>query len=168
MLGWLAGSGQALAGTRDTALILAFRTNCASERPDFAHIDQRATAAGLQLLRTIDKPPVDGMFLRQKLWLVAEQSGQVALMAIEGNGPDGYLSGCGIVSPDLNAEGFKPALAAAFRLGTPTSEKNTPVQGLAMRLTQWAGVFGPGTALQLMQGAQGAGLDYVVKGPRRQ
>ena len=161
----LQGAGQARAGTQDLTLILSFRLFCGSERPDYARLDHQATEAGLQLLQKRDVPRPDGSYLHQKMWLVTQEGGQHAVISLETNGPAGYLTACGIASPDLNTEEFKAALAASFKLARPTSEKVAP--GTAIRTTRWDGVFGPGTVLQLSQGTGAASLDYGILGPRR-
>jgi hypothetical protein len=115
----------AAAGERSAEIVGSFQAFCTLRLPDFAQIDERATALQLPARSGEDAQLGDGHY-RSKSWLVFLSSGPHELAGSEANGPRGKLTICGVRAPDVGGKDIRLDLTESMKLGDPVSVEVSP------------------------------------------
>ena len=155
----------ARANDRNQAVIDAFLATCATEKPDFDKIDQKAAAMKLAVIGEKNLPHANGQLAaRGKSWVLPLATGSCELSISEAFGPRGHSVMCGVSAPDVDAADFLHDLIAKMKLAKPSLQKVGT--GGAMQTTGWNRYFGAGTYLVLFDTTPvkklGIMLEYVT------
>lgn len=157
----------AYAMDRPDSLAASFQGFCTPEPPPFAQIDQKASSLHLPVIDDIGRSQSSGQFLHSKSWAVTLPDGPHDLVAVEGNGPDGFVTSCAISANDPEGAALKAALVRKLGLTQAASESLS--KDGARKITQWA--WGKGGTLTLVdatpQSKPGAMIVLMVRGPAR-
>jgi hypothetical protein len=115
----------AAAAERSAEIVESFQAFCTLHLPDFAQIDETATALQLPA-RNGENTQLGDSSYRSKSWLVFLSSGPHELAGSEANGPRGKLTTCGVQAPDVGGKDIRLNLTEAMKLGDPKSVDVSP------------------------------------------
>jgi hypothetical protein len=110
---------------RSAEIVESFQAFCILHLPDFAQIDETATALQLPARSGENTQMEDGHY-RSKSWLVFLSSGPHELAGSEANGSRGKLTICGVRAPDVGGNDIRLDLIQLMKLGDPVSVEVSP------------------------------------------